>query len=90
MLREKSRRKQADRASELIDHVDEWADEGTVDPAVADHLIELLEPIAGDGPAATATARATDDPEPNPTELSASDVVALHLKQTERGVRGGR
>ena len=50
VLREKSRRKRADRANELIDHLDEWADSGTIEPVVAEFLVELLAPYAGDGP----------------------------------------
>jgi hypothetical protein len=51
MLRERSDRKQADRARELIAHLDEWAGDGGVEVVVADFLIELLEPFAdrGDG-----------------------------------------
>ena len=50
VLNERKDRKQADRARELIAHADEWADEGTVDPTVAEFLVELLAPYAGDGP----------------------------------------
>jgi hypothetical protein len=51
MLRERSDRKQAERARELIAHLDEWAGEGGVEVVVADYLIGLLEPFAdrGDG-----------------------------------------
>ena len=46
---ERSDRKLAERARELTAHADEWADEGTLDATVADHLIGLLEPIADEG-----------------------------------------
>jgi hypothetical protein len=51
MLRERSDRKQAERARELIAHLDEWAGDDGVEVVVADYLIELLEPFAdrGDG-----------------------------------------
>jgi hypothetical protein len=49
ILGERSDRKRADRARELIAHADEWADDDTLDSAVADHLIGLLEPIADEG-----------------------------------------
>ena len=47
---------QARRSSTRVDPTtsSEWADEGSVDPAVAEHLIAQLEPIASsDGPATT-------------------------------------
>ena len=49
VIGERSDRKQASRARELIAHVDEWADDGTVATAAAEHLIVLLEPIADRG-----------------------------------------
>jgi eukaryotic-like serine/threonine-protein kinase len=49
MLRERSDRKQADRADELIRHLEEWADDDSLEVVVADFLIDLLEPFAGDG-----------------------------------------
>jgi hypothetical protein len=49
LLGERSDRKRGERARELAAHADEWADEGTLDATVADHLIGLLEPIADEG-----------------------------------------
>ena len=46
MLEEKSTRKQSDQARRLIDHVEEWRDNGSLDPAVTDFLVPLLAPIA--------------------------------------------
>jgi serine/threonine-protein kinase len=49
VLDERSDRKRGDRARELIAHADDWSEEGTLDVAVAEHLIALLEPLAGNG-----------------------------------------
>jgi hypothetical protein len=50
VLDQRSPRKRADRARELIGHLEEWADDGGVNVDVADLLIEWLAPFAGDGP----------------------------------------
>ncbi len=50
VLGQKSPRKQADRARELIGHLEDWSDEGSLDTTVAEFLVELLAPFAGDGP----------------------------------------
>jgi eukaryotic-like serine/threonine-protein kinase len=49
ILGERSDRKRGERARELIAHAEDWAEEGNLDATVADHLIDLLAPIAGDG-----------------------------------------
>jgi hypothetical protein len=50
VLSERSDRKRADRARELIGHLDEWADDDSLSVVVADFLIERLAPLADDGP----------------------------------------
>jgi serine/threonine-protein kinase len=50
MLDEKSDRKQANHARELVDDLERWADDGSVAAAAAELLIEYLAPFAGDGP----------------------------------------
>jgi serine/threonine-protein kinase len=50
MLDERSDRKQTDRARELVDNLERWADDDSVDSLVAEVLIEFLAPFAGDGP----------------------------------------
>jgi hypothetical protein len=50
LLDEKSPRKQGDQAGKLIDHLDTWLDDGSLDPAVAAFIITHLDPIAGDVP----------------------------------------
>ncbi|HEX4981362.1 MAG TPA: serine/threonine-protein kinase [Ilumatobacteraceae bacterium] len=49
VLRERSDRKQADRAAELIRNLRDWADDESLAVVVADFLIERLAPFAGDG-----------------------------------------
>ena len=46
MLDQNSPKKRGDQARELIRHLEEWADQGGVNPVVAEHLIAQLEPIA--------------------------------------------
>jgi hypothetical protein len=45
MLEEKSPRKQSDQAGKLIDHLEEWRDNGSLHPAVTDFLIPLIAPF---------------------------------------------
>jgi eukaryotic-like serine/threonine-protein kinase len=49
LLDQSSPRKRGDQARELISHVEEWADDGSLHPAVADFLITELAPLADGG-----------------------------------------
>ena len=64
VLNEKGGRKQADRARELTDHLDEWAEEGSVDPSSPSSSSSCSRRSPATARAATATARATTDSSP--------------------------
>ena len=42
-------KKQRDRASELSAQIDEWANDGQLDPAIAQAAANLLAPLSNDG-----------------------------------------
>ena len=48
LLKEKSDRKQRDRAAELSGRIEEWVDDGQLDPTIAQALLDLLAPLRSD------------------------------------------
>ena len=49
LLAEKANKQQRERASELSDQIEEWVDDGQLDPSISQSLLELLAPLNRNG-----------------------------------------
>ena len=49
LLAEKANKQQRERASELSDQIEEWVNDGQLDPSISQSLLELLAPLNRSG-----------------------------------------